>query len=54
MFVRLYGEVQSIDVIRYRDEEYDKYLTDPVYINLRLQFLFLFFIFGLTENSESR
>lgn len=39
VFVRLSGVVQSVDVIRYTDEEYEKYLTDPVCINLRLQLL---------------
>lgn len=43
MDVRLSGLVQSVDVIRYTDEEYEKYLTDPVCINLRLRLLFLFF-----------
>ena len=26
--------VQSVDVVKYTDEEYEKYLTDPVGINL--------------------
>lgn len=34
------GVVQSVDVIKYTDEEYEKYLTDPVCINLRLQLYF--------------
>lgn len=47
--------MQSVDVIKYTDEEYEKYLTDPVCINLRLQLLFLIVVanwyssFGLTE-----
>lgn len=26
----LHAVVQSVDIIKYTDEEYDKYLTDPV------------------------
>lgn len=26
----LYGALQSVDVIKYTDEEYEKHLTDPV------------------------
>lgn len=33
--------MQSVDVIKYTDEEYEKYLTDPV----RIQFFFSEFVF---------
>ena len=39
--------VQSVDIVKYTDEEYEKYLNDPVCINLRLHhfnFLFLYLI----------
>lgn len=32
----LFGMVQSVDIVRYTDEEYEKHLTDPVGINLWL------------------
>jgi hypothetical protein len=33
-YVSLCHMVQSVDVVKYTDEEYEKYLTDPVGINL--------------------
>lgn len=35
-FVGLCDVLQSVDVFKYTEEEYEKYLTDPVGINLRL------------------
>lgn len=34
LIVSSYALVQSVDVIKYTDEEYEKYLTDPVSIIL--------------------
>lgn len=33
--IHLFGMLQSVDVVKYTDEEYEKYLTDPVGINSR-------------------
>lgn len=33
-YLSLCDMVQSVDVVKYTDEEYEKYLTDPVGINL--------------------
>lgn len=41
-FVDLCDVVQSVDIVKYTDEEYEKYLIDPVRIHLRLH-LFIFF-----------
>jgi choline-glycine betaine transporter len=37
--------VQSVDVVKYTEEEYEKYLTDPVGIYSWLYLLLLFFFF---------
>lgn len=41
----LFCVVQSVDVVKYTEEEYEKYLTDPVGIYSWLYLLLLFFFF---------
>lgn len=37
----LFELVQSVNLVKYTDEEYEKYLTDPVGINSRLLLYYL-------------
>lgn len=37
--IYLFGMMQSVDVVKYTDEEYEKYLTDPVGTNSRFNFV---------------